>query len=310
MLEIETLQTPVEIIINAGSGAGDKTELAEKLKKVFDEQKVAARFSLIENGDDFEETLERIVSSDAKIIVAAGGDGSVNAVAAKLVGTDKTLGVLPMGTLNHFSKDLQIPQELEEAARVVCENHTTLVDVGEVNGRIFINNSSLGLYPRIVRRRERQQRSGYSKWAAAFWSSLAIFRRYPFLDVKLKIDRKFMERRTPLVFVGNNEYEVHSLNIGARSSLQDGILSVYVLHRTGRAGLFMLALRSLFGILRDAEDFDEYFTDELTIEKRRKRKKRMLVALDGEVVLMNAPLRYRILPRALRVIVPEPETER
>lgn len=305
-MQTETTQIKIEIIINAGSGAGDKTEIVENLKKVFDENNVAARFSLIENGDDFEETLERIARSDAKIIVAAGGDGTINAVAAKLVGTDKTLGVLPLGTLNHFSKDLGIPQDLREAARVVCENHTALVDVGEVNGRIFINNSSLGLYPRIVRRRERRQRSGYSKWSAAFWSSLAIFRRYPFLDIKLKIDRKFMERRTPLVFVGNNEYEIHSLNIGARKSLQDGILSVYVLHRTGRAGLFMLALRSLFGILRDAEDFDEYFTDELTIEKRRKRK-RTLVALDGEVVLINAPLHYRILPRALRVIAPKVE---
>ena len=307
-MEIQTLQTPVEIIINAGSGVGDKTELAERLKKVFDEYSVEAHFSLIESGDDFEKTLEQIVESDARIIVAAGGDGTINAVAAKLVGTDKTLGVLPMGTLNHFSKDLGIPQDLEEAARVVCENHTTTVDVGEVNERIFINNSSIGLYPRIVRRRIRQQRSGYSKWSAAFWSSLAIFTRYPFLDVKLRIDRKFMERRTPLIFVGNNEYEIHSLNMGARQSLQDGILSVYDLHRTGRAGLLLLALRSLFGTLRDAEDFDEYFTDELTIDKRRKQK-RVLVALDGEVVLMNAPLRYRILPRALRVIVPKVENE-
>lgn len=308
-MEIETVQTPVEIIINAGSGAGDKTEIVRSLKEVFDEQKIAARFTLTRNGEEFEKTLERIGKNDAKIIVAAGGDGTINAVAAKLVGTDKTLGVLPMGTLNHFSKDLQIPQDLAEAARVVCENHTTLVDVGEVNGRIFINNSSLGLYPRIVRRRIRQQRSGYSKWSAAFWSSLAIFRRYPFLELKLRIGKKFMERRTPFVFVGNNEYEIHSFNIGARSSLQDGILSVYVLHRTGRTGLFLLALRSLFSVLREAEDFDEYFTDELTIDKRRKRK-RVLVALDGEVVLMHAPLHYRILPRALRVIVPKVENER
>ena len=299
--------SPIEIIINTHSGADDKKGIERLLAESFADSKIVLKISFPKSGEELVETAKRAAKSDSQTVVAGGGDGTINAVAAELVGTGKTLGVLPLGTLNHFSKDLGIPQDLESAVRVIAENHTTEIDVGEVNGRVFINNSSLGLYPRIVRRRERQQRSGYSKWSAAFWSSLSIFRRYPFLDLKLKIDGNFMERRTPLVFIGNNEYEVHSLNIGARNSLQDGILSVYILHRTGRAGLLMLALRSLFSVLRDAEDFDEYFTDELTIEKRRKRKKRELVALDGEVVLMNSPLRYRILPRALRVIVPKPE---
>jgi YegS/Rv2252/BmrU family lipid kinase len=308
-LEIETAQTTVEIVINAGSGADDKTEIVRRLKELFAEQKIAVKFSLVKGGKGFAKTLEQIAQNDSKIIVAAGGDGTINAVASALVGTEKTLGVLPLGTLNHFSKDLLIPQDLAEAVRVIAENYVTEVDVGEVNGEIFVNNSSLGLYPRMVRRRVREQRQfGFSKWYAAFWASVALFRRFPFLDLRLKIERKFMERRTPFVFVGNNEYEIHSFNIGGRASLQDGILSVYVLHRTGRIGLFLLALRSFFSALREAEDFDEFFTDELTIEKRGKRR-RVLVALDGEVKIMHMPLRYRILPRALRVIVPKVENK-
>jgi YegS/Rv2252/BmrU family lipid kinase len=307
-LENKSTKNTVEVVVNAGSGAGDKDEIVQRLEELFAEQKIAARISLISDGDDFAKTLKQIVESDSNVIVAAGGDGTINAVAAELIKTEKTLGVLPLGTLNHFSKDLGIPQELEDAVRVIGESYTEEIDVGEVNGQIFINNSSLGLYPRIVRRRERQQKSGYSKWYAAFWAALSIFSRYPFLDLKLRFERKFIERRTPIVFVGNNEYEIHGFNLGGRQSLRDGILSVYVLHRTGRLGLLLLALRSLFGKLRDAEDFDEFLTDEIVIEKRRKRK-RTLVALDGEVTIMESPIRYRILPRALRVIVPKVENK-
>lgn len=307
-LKNENLPTQIEVVINAGSGVDDKREIVSELKKMFAERNLGADFLVVKNSADWDETLKRIAESPAKIIIAGGGDGTINAVAAKLIGTDKTLGVLPLGTLNHFSKDLAIPQDLAEAVGVIAENYTTEVDVGEVNGEIFINNSSLGLYPRIVRKRETQQeRLGRSKWSAAFWAAISIFRRYPFLDLKLKVEKKYLERRTPFVFVGNNEYEIQGFNIGARNTLQDGILSVYVLHRTGRAGLLMLAARSIFGLLREAEDFDEFFTDELQIERRGRRKKRVLVALDGEVKVMETPIRYRILPKALRVIAPRVE---
>jgi YegS/Rv2252/BmrU family lipid kinase len=305
-VENKSAEKTVEVVVNAGSGAGDKDEIVRRLEELFAEQQIAARISLISDGDDFATVLKQIAESDSNVIVAGGGDGTISAVAAELIKTEKTLGVLPLGTLNHFSKDLGIPQDLEDAVRVIAENYTEEIDVGEVNGQIFINNSSLGLYPRIVRRREKEQKFGYSKWYAAFWAALSIFRRYPFLDLKLKFEKKYIERRTPIVFVGNNEYEIHGFNLGGRQSLRDGILSVYVLHRTGRLGLLLLALRSLFGILRDAEDFDELLTDEIVIEKRR-RQKRTLVAFDGEVTAMESPIRYRILPRALRVIVPKVE---
>ncbi|HVG32731.1 MAG TPA: hypothetical protein VM911_06610, partial [Pyrinomonadaceae bacterium] len=185
--------------------------------------------------------------------------------------------------------------------------HVARVDVGEVNGRIFLNNSSLGLYPSIVRQREKQQeRLGRGKWPAFIWATLSVLRRYPFLTVRLNTDEKQMIRRTPFVFVGNNEYEMESFNVGARSCLDAGHLSLYTAQRTGRLGLLRFAIRALFGGLRDEKDFDALCTKEVWIETRRSR---LRVATDGEVTVMNTPLHYRVLPGALKVLVPPPAEE-
>jgi YegS/Rv2252/BmrU family lipid kinase len=302
------MSSPIEVIINAGSGAGeDKNETIKQLVEAFRASNLDAHFSFAESGEQLLEMAKAAAQSDCQTIVAAGGDGTISAVAAAISKSGKTLGVLPLGTLNHFSKDLNIPAELEESVRIIAENHTAEIDAGEVNGQIFVNNSSIGLYPQIVRRREKQQhRLGRGKWTAAFWAAVAVLRRYPFFRIKLKIDGKEFLRKTPFVFVGNNEYETDSFNIGGRKCLDAGNLSVYVLHRTGRLGLVRLAIRSLFGILREAKDFETFCTDEITIETRRKK---LLVAFDGEVKPMETPLHYRIRPNALRVIVPKKEEE-
>ena len=297
------MQKQVAIIINTNSGAENNAdEFAERFRKMFAAHGVETEIAICESGGEIVETAKRAAQSDYGILVAGGGDGTVSAIAAEVLRAKKTLGILPLGTLNNFSKDLQIPQDVEEAARIIAENHTKQIDVGEVNGRIFVNNSSIGLYPSIVRQREKQQRLGRGKWSAAFWAAMRILRRSPFLSVKLKTERGERTSRTPFVFVGNNEYKMDFLNIGRRESLSDGKLSVYFLHKSGRRGLFALALRLIFGRLRHAEDFESINTAEIVIETRRKQ---MLVAFDGEVERLQTPLHYRIHPRALRVIAPE-----
>ena len=236
--------------------------------------------------------------------MAGGGDGTLSAIASQLAGTGIALGVLPLGTFNHFAKDLNIPLNLDEAVRVIAAGHSTAVDVGEVNGRIFLNNSGLGLYPDIVRHRDRQQRTlGRSKWHAMAWAAWSLLRRYPFVQVRLVIDGEARCWRTPFVFVGNNEYTMEGLRIGGRERLDAGRLCLYIAHRPGRLGLLRLALHALFGRLRQASDFDALSATELVIETRRKR---LYVATDGEVWPMTTPLRYRVRPGALRVIVPAP----
>ncbi len=295
------MSVPIKIIINAASGTSDKEDERRALADIFKASGVEADIELARSGSEIVEMARKAAVSDFQIVVAGGGDGTVSAIASELIGTEKTLGVMPFGTLNHFAKDLQIPLELEAAARVIIEGRGVRVDVGEVNGQIFINNSSLGLYPDVVRRREQRQRLGYGKWTSLFRSALKVMRRYPFLDIRLNADGKEMVTRTPFVFIGNNVYEMESFNIGGRTCLDAGHLSLYMTPRVGRIGLLQLALRTLFGTLSQSKDFVSLCTNEILIETR---KKQMRVAMDGEVSMMETPLRYRVLPGALRVIVP------
>jgi diacylglycerol kinase family enzyme len=242
------------------------------------------------------------VGSSERIIVAAGGDGTVSGVAAELAGTDKILGVLPIGTLNHFAKDLRIPLDLEAAVRTISEENVATVDVGEVNGRIFINNSSLGIYPRIVSRREAQQQHlARGKWPAFVWATIQALRRFPFLDLRINFEGQQITRSTAFLFVGNNEYEIAGFQLGSRACLNAGKLGLYLTQRTGRIGLFRLAFHALFGRVDQAKDFDLFCVAEARIETR---KRNLLVALDGEVEWIETPLHYRIRPGALRVLVP------
>jgi YegS/Rv2252/BmrU family lipid kinase len=294
------------VIINASSGTDDKEETRKRLADVFASTGVEARISLAKSGEEIIDLARRALEDKCQPIIAGGGDGTINAVASIVLDTDRVLGVLPLGTLNHFAKDLNIPLDVESAARVCLEGREAKVDVGEVNGQVFLNNSSLGLYPSIVRHREKQQqRLGRGKWPAFIWATLTMLKRYPFLNVRLSTDDQRLIRHTPFVFVGNNEYEMESFNVGARSCIDAGQLSLYVAHRTGRLGLLRLAWRALFGGLRDEQDFDAMCTKEIFIETRR--PKRLRVATDGEVTIMTTPLHYRVRPGALRVLVPKEE---
>ena len=293
----------IPVIINASAGADDKNASADNLTRLFRAGGLEAQVTLAPDGAEIVAAAKRAVQAKPRIIVAGGGDGTINAVASLLVDTDIALGVLPLGTLNHFAKDLHIPLDLEEAVRNIVAAHVVAVDVGEVNGNIFLNNSSLGLYPSIIRHREKQQEQlGRGKWPAFAWATLTVLRRYAFLSVRLSTNDQKLVRRTPFVFIGNNEYEMKSFNIGTRGCLDAGQLSLYMPHHTGRLGLLRLGLRALFGRLREAKDFDALCTREISIEARRNR---LHVSTDGEVNLMDTPLHYRVRAGALKVIVPQ-----
>jgi diacylglycerol kinase family enzyme len=289
-------------ILNSESGAHPGPELRERLSRIFAENGTQARILLARSGAEIPEMARRAVKENSQIIVAGGGDGTVHGVANELMGTSITLGVLPLGTLNHFAKDLHIPQDLEGAARNLVTGHAILVDVGEVNGRIFVNNSSLGIYPRIVRQREEEQKKkGRRKWVALLRASISVLRHYSLVRVRLRVNGKELARKTPMVFIGNNRYQMEGLNLGRRTRLDAGELCLCVANRTRRFDLFRLAFLALFGRLHEACDFEVLSTRQLSIETR---KKRTSVSTDGEVTRMNTPLNYVIRPGALRVIVP------
>jgi diacylglycerol kinase family enzyme len=296
----------VIVILNraAGISSGAADQRENKIHQLFAAAGVEAR--IVHPDPDAGKDLTAIVREAAagsdEVIVAAGGDGTVSTVAGELVGTQKTLGVLPIGTLNHFAKDLRIPLDLAEAVRTVVHGRVLAVDTGEVNGRIFINNSSLGIYPEIVSRRVlEQQRLGRSKWPAFFRATMHAFRRFPFLHLQIEVEGRSLERTTPFLFVGNNEYQMAGFDIGSRACLDAGVLGLYLTQRTRRLGLILHALRALSGRLNQAKDFEAFTVREARIETHRRR---LLVARDGEVAWMETPLHYRTRPGALRVRVP------
>jgi len=291
----------IEVIVNSSSGSGHEEGIEKTLAEAFKAAGVNARISMARNGSEVITLAQQAARGDADVIVAGGGDGTVSSVAAAVIDTNKSLGVLPFGTMNHFAKDLRIPLDLAGAVETIAAGHQTEVDVGEVNGHVFINNSSLGLYPIIIHKRQKQQRLGWGKWPAYIWAAFAVLRRYPFLSVRVAVDSAELNSHTPFVFIGNNKYEMETLNIGGRAHLDKGELSLYMTNRTGRLGLVRLALRALLRGLHQEKDFVALCTKEIWIETRHKHVR---VALDGEVTRIVPPLNYRAHPKALRVLTP------
>jgi len=252
-------------------------------------------------GDDTSSLAARPLSENRHPGVAGGGDGTVSAVAGVLAGTDAAIGVLPMGTLNHFAKDVGIPRHLEATVRNIFTGQVTNVDVGEVNGRVFVNNSGIGFYPHFVRQREEQEQHGHVKRVAFMLALRSMIRRYFRLRIKVRMDQaEALEHVTPSLFVGNNRYQTAGLEIGTRSSLDAGQLWVCTAPRTDRQNFVRTALRTLVGRATD-QDLNAFEANEIWVQPGTPR---VNVSTDGEVSVMDAPLHYRVRPQALRVVIP------
>ena len=303
------MSSSVAVIINRKSGIKprpiSRPDGLERISQLFKSHGITPELLIANRGSDLPKLARKAANRDYRMVVAAGGDGTMNAVASALFGTDKVMGVLPLGTLNHFAKDLRIPLILDEAVDVIANGDTSSIDIASVNGNIFINNSSIGLYPALVRYRIDNQRMGYGKWAALAMALPTALRRYSNFNIRLKTkDHHDFSGRTPFVFIGNNEYQLEGTNFGRRNNMADGQLCLFVANEVSRLGLIRLAVQALFGRLREASDFTAMTTTEILIETRRKK---LSVAVDGEVLTLESPLHYQVRRNALRVMVPKAE---
>ncbi len=258
--------------------AGGALQIRDKLADLFAQARADVHIVEANDSSDISLLARKAVAENSKLVLAGGGDGTINAVAAALIGNDVVLGVLPLGTFNHFAKDLKIPLGLEGAVANILYGEVARVDVGEVNGRIFLNNSSLGIYPGVVHEREAYQREGNSKWVAFAKAAIFIFKRYAPLSVRTKLDEATtLPTSTPFVFVGNNKYQTAGLHIGERISLDGGMLWVCQAPRAGRAKLLRLALQALIGRSKPRElvilETSEFWV--------RPKAKTLRVATDG-----------------------------
>ena len=195
------------VVLNASAGsiaASEASATASRVREAFERAGVEAAILAISH-EGLAAAARRAVASNADVIVLGGGDGTLGTGAAALLGSHKPLGILPFGSLNHFAKDVGIPLDLDQAVGTIEKGYVTEVDVGEVNGRIFLNNSSIGLYPSAVAHREElRHRHGGGKWPAMFNACVDVVRRFPLLDVTLRVDDRAVTMTTPFVFVGNN----------------------------------------------------------------------------------------------------------
>jgi diacylglycerol kinase family enzyme len=219
------------------------------------------------------------------------------------------LGVLPLGTLNHFARDAGIPLDLEAAVAAIAGGHIRKVDVAEVNGRVFINNSAVGLYPELVRDREAQQKHlGRSKRLAMLSAGFRAFWRFRKKRLAIRIAGRAEPIETPLLFVGNNRYAMTPLGLGRRERIDQGKLCIYAPLARSPLHFLWVAIRAVFGREREQSDFvtiDAEAAEILSVLAK------LPVATDGEANMMETPLRYRIRAGALNLLVPaEGETEK
>jgi diacylglycerol kinase family enzyme len=292
----------VEVILNGQSGTLDKHALAGTIESFLAHRGLMPRVHVTPSGNDVPRVARQAASSDADIVVAGGGDGTSAAVAERIAGTGKALGVLPLGTFNYFAKDLGIPLELDGALDVLANGVSASIDVGEVNGHLFLNNSSVGLYPAVLAHRETTYRRFGRSELAAYLSALLVLVEPPrFLNLTISADGHLLARRTPLLFIGTNASQMDSFGIVARECLVSRKLTLYVTHPLGALGLLRLAVRAFVRGLRGAREFEAICAEEILIGMRRRQVR---VAMDGEVRLLETPLRYRIQRGVLRVLVP------
>jgi diacylglycerol kinase family enzyme len=298
------------VFINAHAGtakANGKEALRSRLAEIFAHEGSSADIHFPDPGE-LPLLLKEAREADLDGIIVGGGDGTIRTAAAALAGSKTPLGVLPLGTLNHFAKDLGLPLKLEEAAAVAAAGNVVRVDLGEVNGETFINNSSIGIYPFMVLDRERiQEEEGKRKWHAAFYAAIRAMKKFPLRKLRVRVENETVLHRSPVVFIGNNDYGLERGKVGTRERIDRGELSVHIAKVESRPGFLFLVLRGMLGTLRMSRDLK---TLKGRFAEITSRTSRLPVALDGEVEMLQPPLRYVVKKQALKVFAPASPEDR
>ena len=289
------------VVIVRNPRSGSAVDIAP-LRQAVDEAGISAEIVDIPKGPQFEKWIDALAGS-YDVIAAAGGDGTVSSVAAAVARAGKTLAVIPTGTMNHFARDAGIPTELDAAIALLGTGRPRAVDLGSVNNRFFLNNASLGSYPRMVDERTALERRGRSRRIAAIVAVARTWWRLRSVTAALTIDGRDLIRRSPFIVVGNGRYVLSGFSLSRRHTISDCQLSLYVAPRAGRLGALSLPLRALFGTLDRYEQFETFAANEITITVSQRR---ILTGIDGEVHELESPLRFTVRPGALQVLLPQP----
>lgn len=288
------------VILNPASGRKQRSDDSHDNAGLADNPRVTLR--RLSDPSELTETVAQAVSDGFTTVVAAGGDGTVGGVAAALMGTGVKLGIVPRGTFNFLARSLDIPEDTDAALAVALDGADRPLTVGEVNGKLFLNNASLGAYASVLDVRE----GVYSRWGrsrlAAYWSViLAMLTVYRPLRMKITVDGLEHRIRTPMAFVAISAYQLEQYEFDGIDAVRDGKLAIIVAHQSGRLVLLWRAFKILIGGARRGEDYVLYTGSDITVETQRSSR---LVARDGERERMAGPYRFRAIKDALVVKVP------
>lgn len=299
---------PFFVVINAASGHVDADKATDCIKGIFDEAGRRHEFLRVLDPSQLSSTAEEAVKraiAQGGVVVAAGGDGTLSAVAQAVHGRGPAYGVLPQGTFNYFGRVNGIPQELEKATRALLRARVQPVHVGRVNGRVFLVNASLGLYPQVLQDREKaKQQLGRNRWVAIYSGLRTLAGHVRQLSLEFEQGGKRRVLKSPTLFVGNNQLQLERIGIGEAAALDAGQLAGIVVRPTSFWALLWLALRGALGKLGDSDNVESFAFKRLSVSPHGARRAK--VALDGEIQWLDTPLVFEV-PEPLPLMLPLPE---
>lgn len=290
------------MFLNPSSGA--KLPEAEVAALIKSSEQAGLEVVKISQEIDCAALIRERIHQGQRLFVAAGGDGTINTVVQPLINTEAVLAVIPVGTYNHFAKDLGIPLPWKEALEVVVSGPVKQVDTARINEHFFLNNISMGLYPELVAKREAKGRD-YPRWKARLYAAWSTLKKYPHIAVTVDTANHHEVVKTHVLMISNNSYDLSRMGIEApRTGLEEGRLSVYWLPHVSRLAMMSFVAHYLAGKVRTAPGFRSFRTAQIRMQSP---KKQLNVGVDGEVVTFQTPLTITTVPKSLLVKVPRTE---
>ena len=295
----------LHLLANRASGQGAGADLEALAAALCAARGARLQMHPVATPRDLEEAAaaaERAALADGGVVVAAGGDGTIRSVAQVLTGSEVPLAVVPVGTFNFFARNHHIPEDPRAALALALDGEPRPVDLGEVNGHVFLINASLGLYARAIAEREQSTaRFGRKRLVVIASTLMSFLKGHPAVKLEIEAGGHTRRLRTPMVFIGNNALQLRDVALDVAGCMQQGRLAVVVMRPVGTLGMLRMTLNGLMRMLGEEENLLSFCADSLVI---RRRHWKMTVALDGELFRLATPLSIHRSTGALRLVQP------
>lgn len=290
------------VLLNAASGRREADATLKALQSAFARHPGMFELRTMDSGNMLADTCRRAMKDGFRTIVAAGGDGTISGIAGQLAGSGRTMGIIPQGTFNFVARGLNIPEQIDAAIDLIAEGTSRAFTLGEVNGRTFVNNASIGIYPEVLKERE----GTYKRWGrsqlAAHWSVLRTFAAFDSpLRMKVTVDGKVHRAKTPLAFVARSAFQLEHFGLDGSECIRDGGFALFLAPDSSRMQLLVSALKLARSGMDPKRDFELICGHDIQIETLHPSH---VIAMDGERFPMTGPFNFRLRDDALRVIAP------